>query len=85
MKEITIDCAAIQNPRQLHRELAAALSFPEWYGNNLDALHDCLTEIGEDTLLTLIRFGSMGSFANGFRRVLQDCEETNPHLQIFFK
>lgn len=26
------------------RELGASLGFPEWYGANLDALYDCLTE-----------------------------------------
>ena len=29
------------------------LSFPEWYGNNLDALNDCLTDINEETLLKI--------------------------------
>lgn len=26
------------------RELGLALHFPDWYGANLDALHDCLTD-----------------------------------------
>ena len=25
-------------------ELGTALGFPDWYGHNLDALHDCLTD-----------------------------------------
>lgn len=25
--------------------IGAALSFPAWYGRNLDALHDCLTDL----------------------------------------
>ncbi|MGH3516676.1 MAG: barstar family protein [Haloechinothrix sp.] len=25
--------------------IAAALSFPEWFGRNLDALYDCLTDL----------------------------------------
>ena len=29
----------------LHRELANALAFPDYYGHNLDALHDCLTDV----------------------------------------
>ena len=85
MKQITVDCAAIQNPRQMHKALAEALHFPQWYGSNLDALHDCLTGLSEDTCLTLQRFSAMGPFSAGFRRVLQDSENENPHLQIFFK
>lgn len=84
MKQISIDCAAIQTPRQMHKALAEALEFPQWYGYNLDALHDCLTGLTEDTKLTLLRFSALGSFSVGFRRVLQDTEEENPHLQITF-
>lgn len=25
--------------------IGSALEFPEWFGNNLDALHDCLTDL----------------------------------------
>src|SRR5438876_11286479 len=31
----------------LHRDLAAALSFPDYYGKNLDALNDCLRDVVE--------------------------------------
>jgi len=85
MKEIIIDCAAIQNPRQLHRALAEALNFPQWYGSNLDALHDCLTAIAADTQLTLTHFAAIGTFANGFRRVLQDAENENRHFFVTFQ
>lgn len=27
------------------REIGTALRFPIWYGNNFDALHDCLTDL----------------------------------------
>ena len=40
---VTIDCSRIQSEEDLHRIFAEALSFPAWYGKNLDALHDCLT------------------------------------------
>ena len=85
MKEIIINCAAIQNPRQLHRALAEALNFPQWYGSNLDALHDCLTAIAADTQLTLTHFAAIGTFANGFRRVLQDAENENRHFFVTFQ
>ena len=43
MEEITIDCGKIQTADDLHRLFRESLSFPDWYGNNLDALYDCLT------------------------------------------
>ena len=53
MRQIEIDGNAIFTSPDLHKALAEALSFPEYYGNNLDALYDCLTEIDQDTLLIL--------------------------------
>ena len=45
MEEKIIDCSAIHTKEDLHRIFRETLSFPDWYGSNLDALHDCLTEI----------------------------------------
>lgn len=85
MKQITIDCTGLDNPRVLHRTLAEQLSFPDWYGSNLDALHDLLTAITEDTRLTLLHFTTLGSFGNSFRRVMNDAELENPHFEVNFR
>ena len=45
MEEKIIDCARIHSREDLHAVFREALTFPEWYGDNLDALYDCLTEI----------------------------------------
>ena len=82
MKEITIDCAGLDTPRTLHNALAEALAFPGWYGHNLDALHDLLTAIGEDTRLTLLHFDALGNLGRGFRRVMQDAALENPHCEV---
>ena len=36
-----------------HDYLKKALNFPNYYGKNLDALYDCLTDIGVDTEIVL--------------------------------
>lgn len=36
-----------------HYYLKEALNFPDYYGKNLDALYDCLTEIGVETKIKL--------------------------------
>ena len=82
MKEITLDCTAIQTRRQMHEALANALDFSEWYGNNLDALHDCLTSITAETKLTLANFVSMGTLGAGFQHVLLDAAQENRHFHV---
>lgn len=80
--EILIDCAHIDGPREFHYVFAQQLHFPEWYGNNLDALHDCLTDIRERAVLTFTNWSHVAAFARGFRRCLEDAERENPHLTI---
>lgn len=81
-----LDSGSVGNRETLHRVLAAGLQFPDWYGGNLDALHDCLTEInqptelvirGSDTLET-----ALGSYAAAFRRVLTDSAAQNDALTV---
>lgn len=36
-----------------HDYLKKSLNFPNYYGKNLDALYDCLTDIGVDTVIVL--------------------------------
>ena len=81
-----IDGAAIETREQLHDALARQLSFPDYYGRNLDALFDCLTELREDAELRLVRrdelFAHLGVYADILQNVLRDACEENPHLRL---
>ena len=78
---ITIDCNGVENPRQMHALLASALSFPEYYGYNLDALFDCLTQ-WDGQGIQLKCFGNLGEWKKGFQRVFDIAMGENPNLQI---
>jgi hypothetical protein len=41
----TIDASRWSTEHDLHRDMAAALSFPDYYGRNLDALNDCMRDV----------------------------------------
>ena len=84
MDEIIIDCSRIDSPRQFHVTLAEKLSFPEYYGKNLDALYDCLTQISCQTKIRLTGFEKLPSFSRGFRRVMENAQEDNPCLRVYF-
>lgn len=41
---LSADVSTSKNSQETLRELGKAWKFPLWYGTNLDALHDCLTD-----------------------------------------
>ena len=80
MKRVILDGAAIETPGQLHDALTEALGLPEWYGRNLDALHDCLT-ILKDVELVLRNWPGDGYLARA-RRVMADSAAENDRIQL---
>lgn len=84
-----LEGSAITSREALHRALAEGLELPEWYGGNLDALHDCLTEFDRPLELT-VRGGAaleaaLGGYAVALRRVLADCAAENGLLTVVWE
>ncbi|RAP47536.1 MAG: ribonuclease inhibitor [Methanosphaera sp. rholeuAM6] len=52
MKHITLNGKKIK--KESHEYLIRKLDLPDYYGRNLDALYDCLTDIGVETEIKLI-------------------------------
>ena len=86
MKTIDLDLRCIQTVRALNIYLQYSLSLPDYYGRNLDALYDCLTERREETCLTLrvdeAPSAEMAAFLPGLRRMLEDAQRANPALHV---
>ena len=61
-----------------HEKIADALRFPPYYGRNLDALYDCLCEIGEKTVLYL----SGADTAGGLFAVIKDAARENKNIVL---
>lgn len=73
MKEIIIDCAGITEKEALIDLFAKKLAFANWFGGNLDALYDCLTDLPEPTHVILRNFAG----PNIFRETLLDAADTD--------
>lgn len=41
----SFDCSGWDTEQAMHEELSSRLGFPDYYGKNLDALNDCLSEV----------------------------------------
>lgn len=52
MAEIVLDGLELRSLEEVHDRFAAVL--PAWYGRNLDALFDCLTDPGEPVTIRLL-------------------------------
>lgn len=79
----TIHCQTISDTHAMHEAIARVLNFPAGYGYNLDALHDCLTDLREDVTLVLSGFSQL-PFSRGFRRVMEDSAGENSHFHVEF-
>ena len=67
METIVIDGSQMSGRQAAHQHLAERLSFPGYYGRNLDALYDLLSEREGPTRLLVPPGGSVGR-AGGIRR-----------------
>lgn len=84
--EAVLDGREIEDKEQLHGWLAQRLGLPPWYGGNLDALYDCLTDIHVDTLLIILHPESLqenlGGYADRLFQVLCQAEKDNPRFRL---
>ncbi len=88
MRICIIDGNEIETRDMLHDILSKALDFPEWYGRNLDALYDCLTDAGEETE---IRFWNqdaleshLGNYAKDLVKVVRAAAKENAGIRLEF-
>lgn len=86
MIHIQLDASGAATRSALHDLFAQTLSLPEWYGRNLDALHDCLTALNEDVSIAVAEeelIGPLGErYVRQLLRMLRDCAAENPHISI---
>ena len=72
-----------------HAHLARRLRLPSYYGNNLDALNDCLGEIAEPTRILLRNASclheSLGDYGERLIAVLAEAAERNPSITFVLR
>ena len=89
MKNITVNFSLCKNQLDLHKELKEKLNFPEWYGNNLDALWDMLTGFIETPANITVVWKPINEDKNIKEAVLQiidlfiEASEENEEIKVF--
>ena len=87
MKKVVLNFSEAETEQDIHGILKTAFAFPDYYGENLDALYDCLTDIREDTAVGFCQRKDdcdAAVYLRKAQRVFTDAEEENPHLAVFF-
>lgn len=86
--EVLLDGVLMTDREVLHDFLFSSLNLPVYYGRNLDALYDCLTEISEDTVIMLVQIEqltqNLGSYGSSLLAVFQEASRVNNRLTVKF-
>ena len=81
-----LDANEMTTKENAHAYLKEQLELPEYYGMNLDALHDCLTELAVPTEIVISKKVTeekyLGWYGKQLLAVLQDAAEENEALQV---
>jgi RNAse (barnase) inhibitor barstar len=85
MKTIELDFKELYTPRQIHEYIAQKLGFPEYYGKNLDALYDCLTDISEETEITIVNYDVLDYRENAIINTFLDAVEDLSYEHLFYE
>ncbi len=90
MHKVILSFNGTERKKEIHAKLKEAFGFPDYYGHNLDALYDCLTDLQEETAIGFARWSAetaeeeTAGYLRKMQRVFRDAEEENPHLAVFF-
>ena len=86
MQEVLIRGIDFETKEEVHDFLAQELSFPDYYGANLDALYDVLTDLTEETHITIDTYNmenaDMYDYFLRLEEVLLDASRENPCLEV---
>ena len=86
---VELDCRKMTDKQATHAYLKQALALPDYYGNNLDALYDLMTDREEETVLVLGYWRQLGALLGDYGisllETLREASEAHPKVEIILK
>ena len=84
--QVIVDGRTISNKEMLHAYLKEQCNFPEYYGNNLDALYDVLTDRPEPLEFVVENADELKEilcgYGEAFIETLQDVAAENERIKV---
>ena len=83
-RQIFVDCRQLTERSSAHDYLKEIMDFPVYYGRNLDALYDCLCEMGDCVIHLQYEQEThlAGTYGERIMEVLQEAAFENPALKL---
>ncbi|MBQ9593865.1 MAG: barstar family protein [Lachnospiraceae bacterium] len=82
--QVQLDTKYMRDREKAHAYLQEQLHFPEYYGGNLDALYDCLTEMDEAEV-KIIHRSQAGAYCKRILQVFMAASRINGGLMVRIK
>ena len=86
MRRVVLYGAEFDDVEKIHQTLAETLDFPNYYGKNLDALYDVLTDLDQPTRITLDLSGvsddNMLRYLERMSEVISDAVNENENVEL---
>ena len=89
MQYVTIDGEAVTSRGELYALFAEALELPDWFGQNLDALYDCLGDVADEVVIDLAHRDALADalgedYCERFLSLLLRLADENPNITLEF-
>lgn len=89
MRIVELDGSKMNSIQNTHMYLKESMELPEYYGENLDAMYDVMSDISENTFVFVLNSkqmrDSLGDYSVRMEQVWEDLEQSNKHLSFFMR
>ncbi len=81
---VDFDCKTWTDEKEMHKQLKQKLNFPDYYGENFDALSDCLLDLEILNVGQIVIFRHLDSLDAEQVHILLDIFSNNSRRQMLF-